>query len=107
MREVTTSGLICLRDDLDIEYKIARIDFIEREDESFTYVITPCYEVIDLLGPPHFQGIPGLNLDLRKPRYVRDNLVPVFISERSPGKNREDLWQLLDHVGMKHLNQLE
>ena len=35
MKEMTTTGLICLRDDLDIEYKIARIEFSEREDESF------------------------------------------------------------------------
>ena len=107
MKEVKTAGLICLRDDLDIEYRVARIEYIEREDESFSYIFTPYYAVIDLLSPPIFQGIPGLNLDLRKPQYIRENMVPVFISERSPGKNREDLWELLDGVGMTYLNQLE
>ena len=61
----------------------------------FTYVFTPYYEVIDLLSPPVFQGIPGLNLDRRKPVYVRDNRVPVFIGERAPNINREDLWHVL------------
>ena len=107
MKEITTTGLICLRDDLDIEYKVAKIEYIEREDESFIYIFTPYYAVIDLLGPPIFQGIPGLDLGLRKVQYRRENTVPVFISERAPGKNREDLWQLLESVDMKYLNQLE
>ena len=107
MKESLTKGLICLRDDLDIEYKIASITYIEREDESFSYIFIPFYNVIDLLGFPIFQGIPGLNLDLRREKYVRDNRVPVFISERSPGKNREDLWELLEEVGMNYLNPLE
>lgn len=32
----------------------------------------------------------------RQPRYVRKNTIPVFISERTPGENREDLWKLLE-----------
>ena len=107
MKEMTTTGLICLRDDLDIEYKVAKIVYTEREDESFTYVFTPYYDVIDLLSPSVFQGIPGLNLDLRKPEYVRENTIPVFISERAPNKNREDLWEILEKAEMKYLNQLE
>ena len=107
MKEMTTTGLICLRDDLDLEYKIARIEYTERENDSFSYVFTPYYEVVDLLSPPVFQGIPGLDLNLRKPKYVRENTIPVFISERSPNKNREDLWELLENEKMKYLNQLE
>jgi hypothetical protein len=107
MKQVTTAGLICLRDDLDIEYKISKITYTERIDGTFVYVFEPYYTVIDLLTPPVFQGIPGIDLDLRKPEYVRENIVPVFISERTPGRNRENLWELLDKVGMKYLNQLE
>lgn len=107
MRENTTKGLICLRDDYEIEYKIALITYTEREDESFTYTFRPYYNVIDLLQPPVFQGIPGLNLDLKRECYVRENRIPVFISERTPGKNREDLWELLEAVGMEYLDPLE
>lgn len=107
MKEMKTTGIICLSDDLNIEYRIAKIEYTEREDESFSYVFTPYYNVIDLLSPPVFQGIPGLDLDLRKPEYVRENTIPVFISERAPNKNRENLWELLEKEEMKYLNQLE
>lgn len=107
MKEIKTEGLIVLRDDLDIEYAISKIEYIEREDESYYYVFTPFYNVIDLLSSEYFQGIPGLDLTLRKEVYIRENQIPVFISERAPGKNREDLWELLEQVGMKYLNQLE
>jgi hypothetical protein len=32
----------------------------------------------------------------REPRYVRNNPIPVFLSEQTPGENREDLWKLLE-----------
>ena len=35
------------------------------------------------------------------------NRIPFFISERTPGKNREDLWKLLKDCDMQYLNQLE
>lgn len=107
MKSLTTIGTICLRDKYDFEYRIAKIEYNEYEDESFNYVFTPNYSVIDLLSADLFQGIPGLDLSLRKERYVRENIIPVFISERAPGKNREDLWQLLEACGMDYLNQLE
>ncbi|MDD2393797.1 MAG: hypothetical protein PHN99_08510 [Eubacteriales bacterium] len=107
MNQITTSGIICLRDDLGLEYRVAEITYTEKADGSFSYVFTPNYSVIDLLSPPEFQGIPGLDLDLRKPQYIRENMTPVFISERSPGENRENLWELLEEVGMKYLNRLE
>ena len=50
---------------------------------------------MDLLPNNIFQGIPGLNLELRKDKYVRKNMTPVFISERTPSAHREDLWELL------------
>lgn len=107
MREIRTEGLIVLQDDLGIEYKISKIEYIEREDESYYYVFTPFYNVIDLLSSELFQGIPGIDLDLRKEKYIRENRIPVFISERTPGKKREDLWDLLEQAGMNYLNQLE
>lgn len=107
MREVRTTGMICVKDSLNFEYHVSRIEYIEREDESYTYLFTPNYSVIDLLPSSIFQGIPGLNLDLRKEQYRRDNMVPVFISERTPGENREDLWELLEACDMTYLNRLE
>ena len=102
MRELTTTGLICVRDDYGIEYVVSKISYTVREDESYKYVFTPNYSVIDLLTYNEYQGIPGLKMELRKEEYVRENMVPVFISERSPNKNREDLWELLAEVGLDY-----
>ncbi len=107
MNQHTTGALICLKDDLEIEYIVCEIEYILRESEEFEYRFRPCYPVIDLLDPSLFQGIPGIDLDKRKTEYVRKNLVPTFISERAPGSNREELWKLLEDCGMKYLNQLE
>lgn len=108
MREAITRGEICLEDpETAIEYRVAAIEYRLWEDEAFSYVIMPNYSVIDLLDAPLFQGIPGLNLDLRRERYVRENRTPVFVSERAPAENREDVRALLDVVGMEYLDKLE
>lgn len=107
MKEMETRGIICLDDEFDFTYYVAEIKYTEREDESYRYEITPNYNVISLLSDRYFQGIPGLDLDLKKESYVRENIVPVFISERTPGENREDLWSLLEDCHMQYLNRLE
>ena len=107
LRSFTTSGLICLQDDYNFIYRIAEIDFTEWEDGHFKYSFRPFYSVIDMLPPHLFQGIPGLDLSLKRACYERENIVPVFISERTPSENREDLWQLLKESGMDALNRLE
>lgn len=107
MREVKTTGMICIDDFFGFTYNVGKIEYFEREDESFKYVITPNYSVISLLPVSLFQGIPGIDLDLGREFYVRENRVPVFISERTPGENREDLWELLEACGMDYLNRLE
>ena len=107
MKENVTSGIICVKNDMGIEFRICRIDYISKDDGHYSYVFRPDYSIIDMLSPPLFQGIPGLNLDLRKEEYVREDMEPVFITERTPGENRADLWELLQSVGMDHLNRLE
>lgn len=107
MREAITRGDICLNDEYNLKYRVAEVEYIEREDESFIYKIKPNYSVIGLLSEENFQGIPGLDLDSKKKVYVRENIVPVFISERTPGRNREDLWKLLKDCDLEYLNQLE
>ena len=105
MKEIVTRGDIWLKDDYNLTYKVADICYTEREDESFVYEINPNYSVISLLDTKEFQGIPGLDLDLKKKSYIRENVIPVFISERTPAKNREDLWTLLKECDMQYLNQ--
>lgn len=100
MKEHTTRGIICLKDDYGIEYRVSKITYTIYENEEYEYRFIPNYAVIDLIDPSLYMGIPGLNMDLRKEVYVRKNIEPTFITERSPSKNREDLWELLDSVGM-------
>lgn len=102
-----TDALICLKDDFGIEYVVCKIEYKVWESEEFEYRFVPVYPVIDLLDSNIFQGIPGIDLDKRKPEYVRKNIVPTFISERAPSNNREELWKLLEDCNMQYLNQLE
>lgn len=107
MRKLTTMGFICLDDDYKFIYKIAKIEYEEWEDGAFNYIFRPFYNVIDMLPDHLFQGIPGLDLSLKKAVYERKNIIPTFISERTPSEHREDLWALMEESGMKVLNRLE
>lgn len=100
-------ALICLKDDLGIEYAVSEIEYKIWKDEEFEYRFRPNYSVIDLLDTSLFQGIPGIDLELRKKEYVRKNSTPTFISERAPASNRQELWKLLEDCNMQYLNQLE
>ena len=107
MNKLVTQGIICQKDDYNFVYKIAHIEYVEYENGEFSYYFYPYYNVIDLLSSHIFQGIPGLDLSKRLKCYERHNITPVFISERTPSDNREDLWEYLDKYNMKSLNRLE
>ena len=107
MEKLTTTGFICLEDDYKLVYKIAKIEYEEWEDGAFVYRFYPFYKVIDMLPDSLFQGIPGLDLSLKQAVYERKNIIPTFISERTPSENREDLWALMEESGMQSLNRLE
>lgn len=86
---------------------IAQIDYQEFDEENFQYVITPYWDIIDGLPASVFQGIPGIDMDLRLERYYRVNYIPVFIAERTPSENREDLWEILELVGLDYYDRFE
>ena len=46
-------------------------------------------------------------MDLRLERYYRVNYIPTFIAERTPSENREDLWELLESVGLDYYDRFE
>lgn len=107
MNKITSIGLICVKNKLNIEFVVCKIEYILYEDETFKYIFTPYYDVIDLLDSSIFQGIPGIDVDLRKEKYVRDNIIPTFISERVPTENRENFYELLQSVGLNYMNPIE
>lgn len=86
---------------------IAQIDFQEYDEENFQYVISPYWEIIDGLPASVFQGIPGIDLELRLEKYYRVNYIPTFIAERTPSENREDLWELLEKVDLDYYDRFE
>ena len=106
MNKKTFEGSITIEHE-GITYYVSDLSYTIWEDDSFEFVFTPNYFVIDLLPTSVFQGIPGLNLDERKEKYVRKNIMPTFISERVPQKNREDFFELLKEAGMDYLNPIE
>ena len=86
---------------------VAQIDYQEFDEENFQYVISPYWEIIDGLPASVFQGIPGIDMDLRLERYYRVNYIPTFIAERTPSENREDLWEILGTVGLDYYDRFE
>ena len=86
---------------------VAQIDYQEFDEENFQYVISPYWEIIDGLPASVFQGIPGIDMDLRLERYYRVNYIPTFIAERTPSENREDLWDILESVGLDYYDRFE
>lgn len=86
---------------------VAQIDYQEFDEENFQYVISPYWEIVDGLPACVFQGIPGIDMGLRLKDYYRVNYIPTFISERTPSESREDLWELLDSVGLDYYDRFE
>ncbi len=108
MKSLTSKGIICIKDKLNIEYRVCKIEYTLYENEEFEYVFTPNYEVIEYLDKNKiFQGIPGIDLDLKEEKYIRKNIIPTFISERVPSENREDYYDLLKEVNMEYMNPIE
>jgi hypothetical protein len=107
MKSQKTEGIIYAVDHLQIKYAVCKLTQVNYEDDSYEYIFEPNYKIIDLLDTDFFQGIPGLDLELRKERYVRANRVPTFIYERTPQENREDLYELLEEYSLEYLDPLE
>lgn len=105
--EYRNSGIIKVVTDEGEKIQVGRITYESFENEDFQYIISPFWEIIDTLTPAVFQGIPGIDMELRLRHYYRVNYVPVFITERTPSPSREDLWELLDSVELDYYDRLE
>lgn len=64
-------------------------------ETEYVYVVD--WKVWDSLGL--FYNIPGLNMDLRLPEYVRHS-TPVFITEYMASPKREDMVELIKQMGL-------
>lgn len=102
-----SSGIIYALDREERKYAVGRVDLERYDEQNFQYIFSPEWSVIDSLPASIFQGIPGLDMSLRLARYYRVNMTPYFISERTPSENREDLWELLEEVGLDYYDRFE
>lgn len=101
------SGIIYAVDRRQNKYAVARIDYERFDDQNYQYVFSPEWSVIDTMPSAIFQGIPGIDMSLRLEKYYRVNMTPYFISERTPSESREDLWELLESVGLDYYDRFE
>lgn len=106
MKTYISKGTICIKGAYNLVYAVINLTYELYEDDTFKYVFEPNYAVIDLLDSSYFQGIPGLNLDLRKKKYIR-TITPTFIAERVPSRKREDYLDLLARVNMEFMDPIE
>lgn len=91
----------------NVKINVAGILYEKFENEEYQYVFTPYWDIIDGCTSDEFFGIPGIDLDLRLDQYYRVNYEPIFITERTPSASREDLWELLETVGMDYYDRFE
>lgn len=106
MKEYRSFGSICVKDEFGFVYNVSKIEYFLYDDDSFKYIFKPNYDIIELLDSKIFQGIQGIDLDLKKEEYIRENIIPTFISERVPQQNREDYQELLEKCHLDFMDPI-
>ena len=100
-------GIIKVYDKYNRNYSVGEIIFERFDEQNFQYIIKPYWKFIDLIPNGLFQGIPGLNLDLKQEVYYRVNMTPTFISMRTPSESRENVKELMQSVGLDYYDRFE
>ena len=84
-------GIIKVYDEYGNNYNVGEIIYEIFDEENYQYIFKPYWDLIECIPKEVFSGIPGINMDIKKELYYRVNMTPVFISQRSPSINRENL----------------
>ena len=100
-------GIIKVYDRYNRNYSVGEVIFERFDDQNFQYIIKPYWKFIDQLPIGLFQGIPGIDMDLRKEAYYRVNMTPTFISMRTPSESRENVRELMSLVGLDYYDRFE
>ena len=100
-------GIIKAVDKNKNRYNVAEVAYERYDDQNFQYVFSPYWKLIEFLPKDVFDGIPGINMDVKKEHYYRVNMTPSFISKRTPSGTRENVKELLDEVGMDYYDRFE
>lgn len=102
-----STGIIQAVDQYGSRFSVGEISYQRFDDQNFQYVISPYWSMIQELPEGIFAGIPGIDLEHHKEHYYRVNLTPSFVEMRTPGPSREDLWELLEEVGLDYYDRFE
>lgn len=100
-------GIINVYDRYNRNYSVGEVIFERFDEQNFQYIIKPYWKFIDQLPHGLFQGIPGIDMDLRKEAYYRVNITPTFISMRTPSESRENVKELMRLVGLDYYDRFE
>ena len=83
--------------DSETNIDVAKLTKYVNDSGEVTYVVTVDWEAYDNSGI--WDDIPGYDMSLRLPEYVRHNSI-VFMTEYMPPKSREDSYELMLSVGL-------
>ncbi len=100
-------GIIKAVDRNENRYNVAEVAYERYDDQNFQYVFSPYWKLIEYLPKGVFDGIPGIDMSNRKDHYYRVNMTPSFISKRTPSRNRENVKELLEEVGLDYYDRFE
>ena len=100
-------GIIKVYDRYNRKYNVGEIIFERFDDQNYQYIIKPYWQFIDHIPNGLFQGIPGIDMDLRRDVYYRVNMTPAFISMRTPSQSRENVRELMRSVGLDYYDRFE
>lgn len=100
-------GLIKVVDRFNRKFNVGEISFERYDDQNFQYVIKPYWDEIKYIPKGVFNGIPGINMALKREKYYRVNITPTLISMRTPSESREDVMELLSSVGLDYYDRFE
>lgn len=101
------TGIIRVYDRMNRLFNIGEVLLERYDDQNFQYIFKPYWASVDSLPEGLFQGIPGINMDVRKEAYYRVNMTPSFISMRTPGESRADVKELMASVGLDYYDRFE
>ena len=100
-------GIIKAYDKYNRNYSVGEIILERFDEQNYQYIIKPYWELIEYIPHNAFQGIPGINMELRKTCYYRVNTIPTFITMRTPSESRENVKELMRSVGLDYYDRFE
>ena len=103
----SNAGIIKVYDRNNRDYNVGEVVLERFDEQNFQYIIKPYWELIEDIPHGLFQGIPGINMDIRKESYYRVNMTPAFISMRTPSESRENVSELMESVGLDYYDRFE